>query len=181
MPDRSRIYIVATDRWYIERTVWLIAGFLLLVFTALALLAHPLWVLGVVVTALVSINVSLTGFCPVGNILARFGFRPALGRPDWKPGMPYFMQTDSWYLERRIYLIVGINLCVASALSLLHSPWWLAFGAFVGVAMLVFAATGFCVMANSLYWMGAEPRLAPNRRPPIAANASVSSDGRSVA
>ena len=34
-------------------------------------------------------------------------------------------------------------------------------GAFVGVAMLVFALTGFCIMANSLYWMGAEPRLAP--------------------
>ncbi len=27
--------------------------------------------------------------------------------------------------------------------------------------MLVFATTGFCIMANSLYWMGAEPRLAP--------------------
>jgi hypothetical protein len=26
----------------------------------------------------------------------------------------------------------------------------------------VFAATGFCIMANSLYWLGAEPRLAPD-------------------
>lgn len=24
-----------------------------------------------------------------------------------------------------------------------------------------FAATGFCIMANGLYWLGAEPRLAP--------------------
>ena len=81
------------------------------------------------------------------------------------------MQTDSWYLERRIYLAVGINLTVASALSLVHSAWWLLFPGFVGVAMLVFATTGFCIMANSLYWMGAEPRLAPG---PSATNPTPS-------
>ena len=32
---------------------------------------------------------------------------------------------------------------------------------FVGAAMVWFAATGFCIMANGLYWLGAEPRLAP--------------------
>ena len=32
---------------------------------------------------------------------------------------------------------------------------------FVGVAMIWFAATGFCILANALYWIGAEPRLAP--------------------
>ena len=49
----------------------------------------------------------------------------------------------------------------ASILSIVHSPWWLAFTAFVGGAMVWFAATGFCIMANGLYWLGAEPRLAP--------------------
>ena len=44
----------------------------------------------------------------------------------------YFMQTDRWFLERRIYLAVGINISVASMLSLVHSPWWLAFTGFVG-------------------------------------------------
>jgi hypothetical protein len=73
----------------------------------------------------------------------------------------YFMQTDAWYLERRIYLAVGINISIASVLSLVHSTWWLSFTAFVGVAMVWFAATGFCIMANGLYWLGAEPRLAP--------------------
>lgn len=73
------------------------------------------------------------------------------------------MQTDRWYLERRIYIAVGINISVASVLSLVHSPWWLAFTGFVGVAVVWFAATGFCIMANSLYWLGAEPRLAPER------------------
>jgi hypothetical protein len=97
----------------------------------------------------------------VGNMLTRLGFVPRLARPDWKPGQPYFMQTDRWYLERRIYCAVGINLTVASVLSLVLSPWWLLFTGFVGVAMVWFALTGFCIMANGLYWTGAEPRLAP--------------------
>ena len=67
-------------------------------------------------------------------------------------------------LERRIYLAVGINISVASVLSLVHSPWWLLFTGFVGTAMVWFAATGYCIMANSLYWLGAEPRLAPERK-----------------
>ena len=46
-----------------------------------------------------------------------------------------------------------------------HSPWWLAFTGFVGGAMVWFAATGFCIMANGLYWLGAEPRLVPERGP----------------
>jgi hypothetical protein len=164
MKRRPGIYIVPTDRWYIERTVWLIAGIVLLVATALAALVNPLWVLAVVATAISSIVVGFTGFCVVGNVLARLGFKPALARPGWKPGATYFMQTDSWYLERRIYIAVGINLIIASCLSIVHSPWWLAFTGFVGTAMVWFAATGFCIMANGLYWLGAEPRLAPLRK-----------------
>ena len=161
MAFRSGVYIVPTDQWYIERTVWLIAGGVLLASTALAATVDPRWVLLVIATAVASIMVALTGFCIVGNVLARLGFTPKLARPDWTPGRVYFMQTDRWYLERRIYLAVGINLTVASVLSLVHSPWWLAFTGFVGGAMVWFAATGFCIMANSLYWLGAEPRLVP--------------------
>jgi len=173
MSGRSGIYIVPTDRWYIERTVWLVAGGVLLTATALAALVHPLWVLAVLATGAASITVALTGFCIVGNVLARLGFPPALARPGWTRGTWYFMQTDRWYLERRIYLVVGINLCLASILSLLHSPWWLAFTGFVGGAMVWFAATGFCIMANGLYWLGAEPRLAPLPDPPGPAQAPV--------
>ncbi len=93
MAFRRGIYIVPTHRWYIERTVWLIAGGVLLVSTTLAALVHPLWILLVIVTALASISVSLTGFCLVGNILYRLGFTPMLGRPD--RSNLYFMQTDS--------------------------------------------------------------------------------------
>ncbi|HEY6947946.1 MAG TPA: hypothetical protein VI297_03935, partial [Gemmatimonadales bacterium] len=173
MALRSGIYIVPTHRWYIERTVWLIAGTVLLFATVMAALIDPRWVFLVVATGVASIVVALTGFCIVGNVLARLGFTPMLGRPDWKPGRNYFLQTDRWYLERRIYLAVGINLSVASVLSLVLSPWWLLFTGFVGAAMVWFAATGFCIMANGLYWLGAEPRLAPLRKPSAPVDASA--------
>ena len=170
MALRSGVYIVPTHRWYIERTVWLIAGIVLLTSTTLAALVHPLWVLFVIATAAASITVSLTGFCLVGNVLHRLGMPSRLGDPARGP-KHYFTRTDSWYLERRIYLAVGINISVASVLSLVWSPWWLLFTGFVGAAMVWFAATGFCIMANGLYWLGAEPRLVPERNPLPAAAA----------
>jgi hypothetical protein len=159
MALRRGIYIVPTNRWYIERAVWLIAGGVLLVSTTLAALVNPFWILLTIATAWASIAVSLTGFCVVGNILSRLGFSAMLAQPG--RGKWYFMQTDRWYLERRIYLAVGINLTIASVLSIVHSPWWLTFTGFVGMAMVWFAGTGYCIMANGLYWLGAEPRLAP--------------------
>ena len=86
-------------------------------------------------TGLVSISVALTGFCPVGNVLHVLGFRPMLG--DDRSQRWYFMQTDQWYLERRIYLAVGININIASLLVLFLTPRLMLFTAFVGGAMLV--------------------------------------------
>ena len=159
MTMRKGVYVVPTDRWYIERTVWLIAGLVLLSCTLLAVLVNPLWIFGVIGTGLVSVNVALTGFCPIGNVLYRLGFKPRLGQPN--RGKFYFLQTDSWYLERRIYVTVGVNITLGSILFLLHSPWWGLFTGFVGTAMVWFAATGLCILANVLYWIGAEPRLNP--------------------
>jgi hypothetical protein len=158
---RSGVYIAPTHHWYIERTVWLIAGVVLLIGTAAAALVEPRWAFLIIGTGAASVTVALTGFCLVGNVLHRLGFKAALARSGPAPSRFYFMQTDRWYLERRIYLAVGINISVASVLSMVHSPWWLAFTGFVGAAMVWFAATGFCIMANGLYWLGAEPRLAP--------------------
>ena len=167
MRFRSGIYIVPTHRWYIERTVWLIAGVVLLISTALAVLVAPQWAFVIIATGVASVGVALTGFCVIGNLLYRLGFTPMLGRPGPTPRNLYFMQTDRWYLERRIYLAVGINISIASVLAMTHSLWWLSFTAFVGVAMIWFAATGFCIMANGLYWLGAEPRLAPAPDRPV--------------
>jgi hypothetical protein len=155
----SGLYIVRTDRWYIERTVWLIAGIVLLISTLLAVTVNPLFIVGVIAAGLVSINESLTGFCPIGTVLKQSGFTGALERPQ--AGRLYFLQTDSWYLERRIYITVGVNITLGAILFLLHSPWWGLFTAFVGIAMVWFASTGFCILANILYRIGAEPRLSP--------------------
>jgi hypothetical protein len=163
MALRTGVYIVPTHRWYIERTVWLIAGVVLLTGTSLAAMVRPEWVFLIIATGAASVTVALTGFCIIGNILARLGFTPMLGDQARTRGKWYFMQTDRWYLERRIYLAVGINISVASTLALLWTPWWLGFTGFVGAAMIWFAATGYCIMANGLYWLGAEPRLAPER------------------
>lgn len=170
MALRTGIYVVPTHRWYIERTVWLIAGIMLLIGTTLAALVQPAAVALVMATGVASIVVAVTGFCVVGNVLRRFGFTPMLGSKTDRGGW-YFMQTDRWYLERRIYMAVGININIASILSLVHSPWWLAFTGFVGVAMVWFAATGYCIMANGLYWLGAEPRLKPERESSCATTA----------
>ena len=159
MAGASRIYVVPTNEWYIERAVWLIAGIVLLTSTTLAIV-DPRFVVFVAITGLISIWVSLTGLCPVGNVLYRFGLRGRLADPE-RCGY-YAMRRDSWYLERRIYPTVGINITIGSVLSLVHSPWWLAFTAFVGVAMVWFAFTGFCILANVLYWLGAEGKLAPS-------------------
>jgi hypothetical protein len=120
----------------------------------------------VIATGQASIVVAFTGYCIVGNILSRLGFKGKLCGPAPSGSNVYRMKTDTWYLERRIYLAVGINISIASVLSLVHSPWWLTFTGFVGVAMVWFAGTGFCIMANGLYWLGAEPRLAPKAECP---------------
>jgi hypothetical protein len=165
MASRTGPYIVPTHRWYIERTVWLIAGIVLLAATLLATLVNPLWILLVTATGLVSINVAFTGFCPVGNVLRLFGFRPMLGSKSPGRWNLYFLQTDKWYLERRIYVTVGVNISLGSMLVLAYSPWWGLFTGFVGAAMIWFAATGYCVLANILLWLGSEPRLNPELMP----------------
>jgi len=165
MVFRRGTYVVPTNRWYIERTVWLIAGFVLLSSTALALLLNPICILGVVVAGLVSINVALTGFCPIGSLLQLLGFTPMLGADTQSRWNLYFLKVDRWYLERRIYVTVGINISLGSIFFLTHSHWWALFTAFVGAAMIWFAATGYCILANILYWIGAEPRLNPKALP----------------
>jgi hypothetical protein len=162
---RTGTYIVPTHRWYIERTVWLIAGMVLLSSSTLALLWSPYFILGVTATGLISINVALTGFCPVGNVLRLFGFTPMLGSETPTRRNLYFLQTDRWYLERRIYIVVGVNISVASILVLAWTPWWMLFTFFVGAAMVWLVMTGYCIVANALYWLGAEPRLNPEHMP----------------
>lgn len=71
----------------------------------------------------------------------------------------YLLKTDSWYLERTVYLAAGIVVLLSLALSLV-SPYWLMLTAFAGINLVVFALTGFCLMANLLKkFAGLVPRL----------------------
>ena len=76
MSTSSKLYIVPTDRWYIERTVWLIAGVVLLAATALAALVHPLWVLfgvfaGGALFGFVGVLIAVPA-CALIGVVARF-------------------------------------------------------------------------------------------------------------
>lgn len=71
----------------------------------------------------------------------------------------YLAKTDSWYLERIIWLIAGIFALGSALLAWLHSPYWLILTGLVGINLIVFALTGFCLMANIVYKLGAKPRL----------------------
>ena len=71
----------------------------------------------------------------------------------------YIAKKDSWYLERIIWLIAGIFSLSSAILAWVHSPYWLILTALVGVNLIVFALTGFCLMANILYKLGPKPRL----------------------
>ncbi|GAB4412045.1 MAG: hypothetical protein OHK0032_08050 [Thermodesulfovibrionales bacterium] len=71
----------------------------------------------------------------------------------------YIADTRNWYLERLIWLIAGIFTLSSAILAWLHSPYWLILTGLVGVNLIVFAMTGFCIMANIIYSLGARPRL----------------------
>ena len=71
----------------------------------------------------------------------------------------YIAKTDNWYLERVIWLIAGLFALSSARLAWLHSPYWLLLTGLVGVNLIVFSLTGFCLMANIIYRLGAKPRL----------------------
>lgn len=71
----------------------------------------------------------------------------------------YWSNTENWYLERVIWLVAGTFVLLGTILAWLHSPWWLVLTGLVGVNLLIFAATGFCIMANILYALGFRPRI----------------------
>jgi hypothetical protein len=71
----------------------------------------------------------------------------------------YLANTDGWYLERIIWLVAGVFALSSAILAWVHSPYWLILTALVGVNLIVFGLTGFCLMANILYKLGARPRL----------------------
>ncbi len=163
MAKRSGVFLVKTDWWYVERLVWLIAGIDVLASSILTYTHSPNWAFSILFVGLCSIMVATTGFCIVGNVLYLLGAQPLVPSKrtvnNGKWSRIYFMQTDEWFLERYIYIFVGVNLSISSLLARFVHPGWLFFTGFVGTATIFFAFTGFCIMANLLYRLGAEPKM----------------------
>jgi Flp pilus assembly protein TadB len=67
--------------------------------------------------------------------------------------------TDNWYLERIIFLIAGLFILISLVLGLLWSPYWFILTFLVGINLIIFALTGFCIMANILYKFGVKPKI----------------------
>lgn len=76
----------------------------------------------------------------------------------------YLLRTDGWYLERLVYLLGGIMTLVSVVLVLFHNIYWLLLTTLVGLSLLVFGLTGFCISANLLYKLGARPKLARSEK-----------------
>jgi len=66
----------------------------------------------------------------------------------------YIAKTDSWYLERVLHLIAGIMILLSLGLAYFFSKYWLILAALVGLNLIVFSLTGFCLMANILVKFG---------------------------
>lgn len=156
-------YIVRKDSWYAERVTWGIAGSFLLVATVLGWLVHPVFALGITATGLFSWLTAATGYCVVSTVLVNLGVGTRLEvAPTVLRGYRvYRMRTDSWFLERGIYAVVGTTQTLGSLLAIFYSPWWFVFTGFVGAMSIAFAYSGFCPVANALYFLGFEPRLSP--------------------
>ena len=68
----------------------------------------------------------------------------------------YLLQTDGWYLERLVYFMGGVVTLVSVALVVVHSVYWLILTTLVGLSLLVFGLTGFCVSANLFLQTGGQ-------------------------
>jgi hypothetical protein len=65
-------------------------------------------------------------------------------------------------IDRIIFAFAGLMILLSLLLSQVHSIYWLALTAFVGVNMFQAAFTGFCPLAKILRAIGRRPGAAFN-------------------
>ena len=66
----------------------------------------------------------------------------------------YIAKKDEWYLERVIWMVAGVFTLASVVLAQFHSPYWLILTSLVGINLVIFSLTGFCIMANILNLLG---------------------------
>lgn len=57
-------------------------------------------------------------------------------------------------IDRIVFVFAGAMVLISLALSQLHSPYWLALTAFVGLNLFQSGFTGFCPLVNILRRLG---------------------------
>lgn len=66
----------------------------------------------------------------------------------------YIASTKTWYLERTLFLIAGLVSLLGISIGYWISPWGFMLNLLVGLNLVVFATTGFCVMSVILNRFG---------------------------
>ncbi len=74
------MYLARTDRWYLERVIWMIAGTAVLGGTILGLFISKYWFILPILAGFNMIVFSLSGFCPMAVLLHKFGVKPLYER-----------------------------------------------------------------------------------------------------
>lgn len=69
------MYLAKTDKWYLERVIWLLAGIFTLTSIFLGYFVSPYWFVLTGVVGLNQIILSVTGFCPMTVFLDKLGCR----------------------------------------------------------------------------------------------------------
>ena len=73
------MYMAPTDRWYLERLVFLIGGTVVLLGTLLGLFVHRYWFALPILAGINMLVFAFSGFCPMAVFLHRIGVRPMCG------------------------------------------------------------------------------------------------------
>jgi Zn-dependent protease len=63
-------------------------------------------------------------------------------------------------IDRIVMAFAGAMTLITIILSVVHSPYWLFFTAFIGANMFQAAFTGFCPLAILLKKLGVKPGIA---------------------
>ena len=63
-------------------------------------------------------------------------------------------------IDKAVFRVAGSLILISLLLAWLHSAWWFALTAFVGLNMLQASFTGFCPLASVLKLFGMKPGAA---------------------
>ncbi|WCL49762.1 YgaP family membrane protein [Leptospira sp. GIMC2001] len=71
----------------------------------------------------------------------------------------FLLKTDSWYLERVVWLIAGIFILTSITLGLLVHQYWFILTGLVGINLIILSITGFCPMTMILHRFGLKSKI----------------------